>query len=86
MNRILTIARKTGFDKWLDNNPIVLGLVFLAIGGALLFFGIREWQSGVARDKYGIKLTGGMGKLAAGSRIVAGIGLCVFALYKMVAG
>lgn len=73
-------------NEWLDNNPLVLGLIFLAIGGVLLFFGVTEWQSGVARDKYGNKMTGGMGKFAAGSRIVAGIGMCGFALYRMIFG
>ena len=86
MNRILTIARKSAFDEWLDKNPLVLGLLFLTIGGVLLFFGIKEWQSGVARDKYGKKMTGGMGKFTAGCRIVGGIGACGFALYKMIMG
>ena len=73
-------------NQWLDKNPLVLGLIFLAIGGLLVFFGLKELKSGVARDKYGNEITGGMGKAISLIRLVLGVGLCGFAIYKMVAG
>ena len=82
----LQLAQQTNADKWLDKNPLVLGLIFLAIGGLLVMFGVKELKSGVARDKYGNEITGGFGKLIAGVRLLAGIGLCIFAVYKMIGG
>jgi hypothetical protein len=73
-------------NRWLAAHPLVLGLLFLAIGGALLGSGYCELRQGVSHDRYGNEIRGGMAKFLALFRIVAGAGLCVFALYKMVAG
>lgn len=73
-------------NQWLRENPMVLGLIFLVIGSLLLFFGIREIRSGVAHDKYGNVIPGGMGQVTALVRVVGGVGCCAFAIYKMVMG
>ena len=86
MFSIQLLAQQTEADKWLDKNPLVLGLIFLAIGGLLVMYGVKELKSGVAKDKYGNEITGGFGKLIAGVRLLAGIGLCIFAIYKMIGG
>ena len=77
---------KDNANQFLDDNPLVLGLIFLLIGGLLAFFGVKELKSGVARDKYGNEITGGLGKGIALMRLVLGIGLCGFAIYKMLMG
>ena len=73
-------------NKWLGENPIILGLIFLALGGVLAFSGVYELRKGVARDKYGNEIRGGMGKTVAMIRVIAGVLLCGFAIYKMVGG
>ena len=72
--------------RFLRENPLILGIIFVALGALLLFFGFKEWKSGVARDKYGNQVTGGMGKLIAGVRIVGGLIAGGFGLYKLVEG
>ena len=73
-------------NRWLGENPMILGLIFLVLGIAIGGYGLFELKSGVARDKYGNEISGGMGKALAILRIVAGVGCCGFAIYKMVAG
>ncbi len=73
-------------NEWLNDNPIVLGLIFLAIGAALVISGVYELQRGVTRGKYGEEISGGLGKFTSIVRVVAGVGCCLFAVYKMVAG
>ncbi len=87
MNDLCLLFAQRGADspanRWLAENPLILGLIFLAIGGALLFFGVIELRKGVARDKYGNEISGGMGKFLAIVRIVGGVLCCGFAIYKM---
>ncbi len=64
---LLARYEKNGdLNRWLDKNPIILGLIFLAIGFILLFYGIYELKKGIARDKYG---NGGLGKLSQFSEL-----------------
>lgn len=89
MHHLLLLAQRganSPANRWLNNNPVVLGLIFIAIGGALVFFGVRELKSGVARDKYGNEVTGGMGKLIASVRVIGGLIAGGFGLYKMFGG
>jgi len=84
------IAQRRGnndaINRWLDENPLVLGLLFLAIGGALLYFGVVGLQRGATQDKRGNEVEGGMATTLSVVRLVAGAGLCCFAIYKIVAG
>jgi hypothetical protein len=89
MNSLLIVfARRENKEanQWLDAHPLVLGLMFLAIGGVIAVWGAFELKSGVARSKWGRKYTGGTAKTLAWLRIVAGSGFALFGLYKMVAG
>ncbi len=86
MSEFLIVAQRSAANSWLDDNPLVLGLIFLALGGVLMWSGIRELKTGVAKDKYGNDITGGLGKAISLIRVVIGAGLCIFAVYKAVTG
>jgi hypothetical protein len=73
-------------NQWLADNPFMLGVIFIVIGGALAAYGFFELRSGVARDKYGNEIGGGLGRGLAIMRVVIGLGCAGFAIYKMVAG
>jgi len=73
-------------NRWLSENPLILGLIALLIGAALAGSGAYELRKGVAHDKYGNEIRGGMGTAASVMRIVVGIAACGFGLYKIVAG
>ncbi|WP_254507221.1 hypothetical protein [Anatilimnocola floriformis] len=82
----LLLARNEEINQWLNEHPLVLGLIFLALGALLGGWGIRELMTGVAHDKYGNAMTGGMGQMLAIVRIVGGVGCIGFALYKIAFG
>lgn len=89
MNTLMILAQ-SGADspanKWLNENPLILGLIAILIGAVLAGSGVYELRTGVSRDKYGKEITGAHGKFTSGLRIVFGAGICVFGLYKMLAG
>lgn len=87
--RIDAIARRganSAANKWLNENPVVLGLLAIGLGIVLAGSGFFELKSGVSRDKYGNEIKGGLGKFTSLVRIVFGAAACVFGLYKMIAG
>jgi uncharacterized membrane protein len=73
-------------NRWLAEHPIVLGLIFLAIGLVLLLSGLYELRKGVAHDKYGNEFEGGTAMFMSVIRIVGGLVACGFAIYKMING
>lgn len=89
MNSMLLLAQR-GADSpanmWLNENPLVLGLIAILIGGALAGSGVYELRKGVSRDKYGNEIKGGLGKFTSILRVVFGGAACVFGIYKMIAG
>lgn len=86
----LTILAQRGADsdlnQWLGEHPAVLGGIFIAIGLAVGGYGAWELYKGVAHDKWGNQMEGGMGNAMAGLRLVAGICCVGFGIYKLVAG
>lgn len=89
MNSLKVLAQRgadSPANKWLNENPLVLGLIAIAIGAALAGSGAYEMRKGVAHDKYGNEMRGGLGMSLSVTRIVAGLAFCGFGLYKMVAG
>lgn len=82
----LLAERNEEINQWLGEHPMVLGLIFLAIGAAVGGWGLHELSTGVAHDKRGNELSGNTAKALAIVRIVAGAGCILFALYKMLAG
>lgn len=87
-DRLLLMAQRDNspVNVWLRENPLVTGLLFVAIGGVLLFFGVKELKSGVARDKYGNEVSGGLGKVIAIVRVIGGVIAAGFGLMKLVGG
>lgn len=77
---------KDDFNQYLENNPAILGLGSIGLGLLIGGWGAAELISGVSRDKKGRVLEGGAGKAASLIRVVAGVGLIGFGLYKLVAG
>ena len=89
MNKILLLAQRgtdSSVNKWLNENPLVLGLIAILIEAVLACSGIYELRKGVARDKYGNEIKGGLGKFISIVRVVAGGAACLFGVYKMIAG
>lgn len=73
-------------NQWLNEHPAVLGAGFLALGAILCIAGIRELRSGVAKDKYGNEVSGGLGRTMSVVRVVGGVAAAGFGLYKLIAG
>ena len=89
MNEWMMLAQRganSPANVWLRENPLVLGLLALLLGVVLAGSGAYELRKGVAHDKYGNVIPGGMGQLMSIIRIVFGIVVCLFGLYKIVAG
>jgi uncharacterized membrane-anchored protein len=89
MNTILLLVRSDAnspINKWLNENPLVLGLLSLMIGIVLAGSGIYELRQGVSRDKYGNEIKGGLGKFTSIIRIAIGTAACVFGAHKMISG
>ena len=82
----LTMLAQDAGNKWLKDNPAILGLIFLGIGALLLFTGVREWKSGVARGKYGQEYTGGTAKVISGIRLLVGLGMSGFGVTQIFKG
>lgn len=80
------IADNEEINRWLGENPMILGLLFLVIGLVLAGWGLYELSKGVARSKYGRVVEGTQGKILAIIRIAGGAVCILFALYKIVLG
>ena len=87
MNLLALLADASDdINRWLEENPLVLGLIFILIGLAVGGWGIYELRKGVSYDKRGREVSGGMGKTLAIIRLVVGGGCIVFGLFRMLAG
>ena len=87
MNVLLArLGADSPINKWLNENPLVLGGIALVIGGVLAASGVRELRKGVAHDKYGNEIQGGKGRFISILRIVAGLAAAGFGIYKMMTG
>lgn len=82
----MLLARNEEINKWLGENPLVLGGGFLAIGLVLLGFGINDLLTGKARGKWGTEMTGGMASFMGIVRLIGGLTCCGFGLFKLVQG
>lgn len=81
---MLILARNEEINKWLGENPAVLGGLFLVIGLVLLGFGINDLVTGKARGKWGTEMTGGTASLMGIIRLVGGLGCAGFGAFKLV--
>jgi hypothetical protein len=83
---LLLADGKDDINRWLGENPMILGILFLVIGLAVGGWGVYELLSGTSYDKKGREVAGGTGKVLSIVRIVAGAVCLLFALYKIVIG
>ncbi len=83
---LLLADSKDDVNRWLDQNPMVLGGGALLLGLVLLGFGMKALLTGQATSKRGVKLTGMQAKLVGGAQAGFGAIIILFGLYKMVAG
>lgn len=82
---ILAQDANDAINQWLGEHPLVLGLMFAAIGLAVGGYGLWELVRGVSYDKRGRVMTGGTGKAMSIIRLIAGACCILFGLYKMLA-
>ena len=87
LTEIVTLARRNdAANRWLGQNPAVLGGIFIVIGGLLLYFGVRDLRRGVTRDKFGREVSGGMATLISVVRVIGGVVAGGFGLFKLLMG
>jgi len=89
MDHLFMLAQRganSPINKWLNENPLILGLIAIMIGIMLAGSGAYELRKGVTHDKYGIEIKGGLGRMTSILRIVMGVAACGFGVYKMIAG
>ncbi|MBI3862059.1 MAG: hypothetical protein HY290_09200 [Planctomycetia bacterium] len=73
-------------NKWLNENPAVLGLIAIGIGILLIFAGLNNLRTGVTRNKLGMEFRGGIAQFSGILRVLIGVAACGFGLYKIFAG
>lgn len=83
---LLLADSKDDINRWLDQNPMVLGGGALLLGLVLVGFGVKALVTGQATSKRGAKLTGTQAKLVGAVQAGFGALVILFGLYKMVAG
>jgi hypothetical protein len=77
------LARNEEINRWLSENPAILGGMFLLIGLAILAWGISDLVTGKAYGKWGTEMTGGTALAMGVIRLVAGIGFGGFGAFKL---
>ena len=83
MEHLALFARGNQANKWLEQNPVIFGLIVLAIGLVVGGNGLYELSTGVSRTKSGKVVTGTQGQGLAIFRIVVGVACILFAVFKM---
>lgn len=77
---------RDGINNWLNENPIMIGVIFVPLGLILVLSGVYSLSTGSTQDKYGNEITGGLASFTSIIRIVVGIGCVGFGIYKAVMG
>jgi hypothetical protein len=78
------LARNEEINKWLAENPAVLGGGAIVLGLILLAFGLTSLMTGKATGKYGHKFEGPMAHLHGAVLSIAGAGALIFGAVKLV--
>jgi hypothetical protein len=73
-------------NKWLAENPVILGIAAIVIGFIPLALGISALATGRAAVKKGPDLEGGNAKAMGVVWIVVGAGCLLFGAYKLASG
>lgn len=75
-----------GINNWLNSNPWLLGLIFVPLGGVLIWWGVSSLRAGVTTDKYGNEVSGPLAGFISVVRIIGGVIAVGFGLYKSLFG
>lgn len=81
-----TLLADNEINRWLDENPLVLGGGILAIGLLLTWVGVRNLITGKARNGRGYEVRGGMAQTHGVVRLVAGVVLLSVGCFVLVKG
>lgn len=76
--------RNDAANDWLARNPVVLGLGAIVLSLALIGWGVAGLLSGRAKSKWGTEFDGNKAAIISIVRLIAGIGLLIFGVYKAV--
>jgi hypothetical protein len=77
------LARRHEFNQWLNEHPVVLGGVAIAVGLWLLVFGLPALVTGRTRSNAQPSPTG---RLRGFLLVFAGLCACLFGLLQLVVG
>lgn len=83
MDFFFVLARNEAINKWLYEHPLILGLLFLAIGVAVGASGLYGLMTSTTRTKFGDEVSGGRAKFLSVIRLLAGVACVLFGLYQM---
>ncbi|MEI7688283.1 MAG: hypothetical protein WCL32_25030 [Planctomycetota bacterium] len=78
----LLAQQRRDANEWLARTPLVLVLGALALGLALVGWGVAGLLSGRAKSKWGAEFEGNKAAVISIVRLVAGVGLLAFGVYK----
>jgi len=82
----MLLARNEEINKFLSENPLILGGIFLVIGLLLLGYGLKDIATGRSRGKWGVKFQGPMATIVGLLRVIGGAGSILFGAYKLIEG
>jgi len=80
----LLARRNEAMNQWLEQNPVVLGCIFLVLGSVVAGFGVAALVTGRAKTKWGNELQGPLAYLQGGVMTLVGSGIGIFGLVKLV--
>ena len=78
--------RNEAANRWLEENPAVLGGGALLLGAVLLYFGVVGLMTGKTKDKRGNEMTGGAAAISSVVRALMGLGAIGFGIYVLCFG
>lgn len=79
-------ARNEALNKWLGENPLVLGGIAVAIGLVLVGLGASALMTGKATGKYGQQMEGNTAKMMGFVWAGFGSAAVLFGLFKIATG
>jgi hypothetical protein len=71
-------------NVWLRNNPLVLGGIAIVLGALMALTGVIILRTGVAKNKLGMEFRGRTAKVSGYLRLLFGVAIIFFGLYKMI--
>jgi hypothetical protein len=73
-------------NQWLSDHPLVLGLMFLAVGLVFAWTALKEARTGVVHDRHGKVVEGFLGVLWFWQHVLLAAGCSLFGLYNILFG